>query len=292
MEGIRTEETPILPGEELDPFAADQPLPEGYQANLFAETYWHLPEMDEKRLDHMLGVPVRVREDAFIRFVKDNGCTPAAMLHLLMAHAVQAVHPENEQTIGALVPASWRSELGAENSFKNCATALRMSYRVREMQGLSFSDQAKAARALLKQGRNPELARYTANILGGTQRKLDAVMHSFQERVGVLDFMKTSSGDSYSVDYVGGLKAGEYRDEIVRTRYMATNLHPNFRAMTLYTTATAGQFHIEMVRSCESDVYVEAFLDQLKRHGLAFEREPESRCLTPENGLVPGLGLL
>lgn len=155
MEGIRTEETPILPGEELDPFAADQPLPEGYQANLFAETYWHLPEMDEKRLDHMLGVPVRVREDAFIRFVKDNGCTPAAMLHLLMAHAVQAVHPENEQTIGALVPASWRSELGAENSFKNCATALRMSYRVREMQGLSFSDQAKAARALLKQGAKP-----------------------------------------------------------------------------------------------------------------------------------------
>jgi len=37
---------------------------------------------------------------------------------------------------------------------------------------------------------------------------------------------------------------------------------------------------------------VEAFLEQLSRHGIDYVREPESRYVTPENGLVTDLGLV
>jgi hypothetical protein len=49
---------------------------------------------------------------------------------------------------------------------------------------------------------------------------------------------------------------------------------------------------LESVRACEGGVYVDAFLEQLSRHGLAYTREPESRYVTPENGLITDLGLL
>lgn len=90
----------------------------------------------------------------------------------------------------------------------------------------------------------------------------------------------------------GGLKAGSYAKEIVKTKYMATNIGKGFRTVVLYITATGGYFHFEVVRAFESGVYVDAFLDQFKRHGIAFEREGGSSYITPENGLISGLGLL
>ena len=62
-------------------------------------------------------------------------------------------------------------------------------------------------------------------------------------RLPYLDFQKNSTNDTYMIDYVGGLKAGEYGREIVRTKYMATNIDRNFSTVTLYISATGGCFH-------------------------------------------------
>ena len=291
-EGVRTPDSPVLPEEEKDPFAQSYALPEGYNMNFFAEKYLHLPEIDEKPLDYMYGVPVRVKEDEFMRFVRENRSTPVAMLHVLMAGAVQAVHPENDQTVGALVPASYRRHLNAENTFKNCSGALRLPFRMAEMAGLSFEEQAQRSRALLKQANDVNMARFLANRLGGALRQISAGIPNFAGRLPYLDFQKTSTNDTYMIDYVGGLKAGEYAREIVRTKYMATNIERNFNTVTLYISATSGFFHFEIVRAFESGAYVDAFLDQLTLHGIAFTREPESRYVTPENGLITDLGLL
>ena len=291
-EGIRTPDSPALPGEEKEVFAEDYELPEGFSMDFFGEKYLHLPEIDEKPLDSMYGVPVRVKEEEFMRFVRDNKSTPVALLHVLLANAVQSVHPENAQTVGALIPASFRRHLNAENTFKNCAAALRLPYRLEDMKGLSFAQQAERSRALLKQANSPELAKFLTNSLGGAQRKIGAAIPNFKGRLPYLDFSKNANNDTYMIDYVGSLKAGAYAHEIVRTKYMATNVGAHFSTVTLYISATGGFFHFEIVRAFESGVYVDAFLEQLSRHGVAYTREEESSYVTPENGLIPGLGLL
>jgi len=128
--------------------------------------------------------------------------------------------------------------------------------------------------------------------MGGALRQLSAAIPNFAARLPYLDFQKNANNDTYMIDYVGGLKAGEYADEIVRTKYMATNTEHNFSTVTLYISATGGFFHFEIVRAFEDGAYVDAFLEQLSRHGIAYTREPESRYVTPENGLVTDLGLL
>ena len=290
--GIRTVGSPILPGEETDPFAQTYPVAEDFNMASFADKYYHLPEADEKPTDRMLAMPVRIREDDFMRFVKENKGTPTAMLHILMSHAVQTVHPENEQMIGALIPASSRKLLGAENTFKNCIGALRLPYRQEEMDKLSLLEQTQRAREMLRESKTPDMARFLANQLGGAVRKVGAVMHTYAERQAVLDFSSKSNSDTYMIDYVGSLNAGEYASEIIKTRYLATNLTRNFNSMTIYLSATAGFFHLEVVRGFESSVYCDAFLEQLVKHGIAFERDAETSYITPQNGLIEGLGLI
>ena len=290
--GIRTVGSPILPGEETDPFAQTYPVAEDFNMASFADKYYHLPEADEKPTDRMLAMPVRIREDDFMRFVKENKGTPTAMLHILMSHAVQTVHPENEQMIGALIPASSRKLLGAENTFKNCIGALRLPYRQEEMDKLSLLEQTQRAREMLRESKNPDMARFLANQLGGAVRKVGAVMHTYAERQAVLDFSSKSNSDTYMIDYVGSLNAGEYASEIIKTRYLATNLTRNFNSMTIYLSATAGFFHLEVVRGFESSVYCDAFLEQLVKYGIAFERDAETSYITPQNGLIEGLGLI
>ena len=290
--GIRTVGSPILPGEETDPFAQTYPVAEDFNMASFADKYYHLPEADEKPTDRMLAMPVRIREDDFMRFVKENKGTPTAMLHILMSHAVQTVHPENEQMIGALIPASSRKLLGAENTFKNCIGALRLPYRQEEMDKLSLLEQTQRAREMLRESKNPDMARFLANQLGGAVQKVGAVMHTYAERQAVLDFSSKSNSDTYMIDYVGSLNAGEYASEIIKTRYLATNLTRNFNSMTIYLSATAGFFHLEVVRGFESSVYCDAFLEQLVKHGIAFERDAETSYITPQNGLIEGLGLI
>ena len=211
VEGIRTPDSPVLPEEERDPFAQEYALYEGYAMDFFGERYLHLPEIDEKPLDYMYGVPVQVKEDAFMRFVKENKSTPVAMLHVLLANAVQAVHPENDQTVGALVPASYRRHLNAENTFKNCAGALRLPYRIAEMRELPFEEQAQRTRALLKQANDPNLAKFIANRMGGALRQMSAAIPSFAGRLPYLDFRKDSNNECPRLRYRRALSHGLHR---------------------------------------------------------------------------------
>ena len=157
---------------------------------------------------------------------------------------------------------------------------------------LSLMEQTQRAREILRESKNPDMARFIANQMGGAVRKVGAVMHTYAERVSVLDFSSKSNSDTYMIDYVGSLNAGEYASEIVKTRYLATNLSRNYNSMTIYLSATAGFFHLEVVRGFESSVYCDAFLDQLVKHGIAFERDAETSYITPQNGLIEGLGLI
>ena len=94
VEGVRTPDSPILPEEEKDAFAQAHDLPEDYTWNFFAEKFMHFPEIDEKPLDYMYGVPVKVKEDEFMRFVKtfamsSQGCMLGVLASTTMRSALK-----------------------------------------------------------------------------------------------------------------------------------------------------------------------------------------------------------
>ena len=210
---------------------------------------------------------------------------------ILMADALLSVHPDTDELFGALVPTSNRKKLNAHNTFKNCNGALRLPYRRAQMDGLGFAERCRLSRQLLREANNGEVARFMANEIGGAVAHASQTMRSYQEKQQVLNFIKYYSNDSYMIDYVGGIRSIGFEDQILSVRYKLTHLESNQGTVLLVITATAGFFDIEMTRSCESDVYVGAFAEQLERRGIAFDQGAEDRYVTPENGLIPALGL-
>ena len=290
-EGLLVPGQPVLEGEELDPYGQHHELPEGFAMDFLADGFWRLPEVDAAPAGHTRSVNFRIRESDLMEIVKACNSSPVATLHILMADAVLAVHPDVDELFGALVPTSNRKKLDVPNTFKNCNGALRLPYRRAQMDGLGFTERCRLSRQLLREVNNDEVARFMANEIGGAVAQADETMHSYQEKQQVLDFIKYYSNDSYMIDYVGGLNSAGFEDQILSVRYQLTHLEPNQATVFLLLTATAGRFDIEMARFCESDAYVDAFEEQLERRGIAFERGAEERYTMPENGLIPALGL-
>lgn len=290
-DGLRVPGAPVLEGEETDPFSRQYELPEDFDLSFFGEKFYHLPEVDEGPINEMRGVNFRVSEAEFMELVRSCKSSPVATLQVLLADTVLAVHPDVEQILGALVPASNRKALEVPNTFKNSFGALRLPYRHAEMSGLDFAARCQLSRQILREVNNPNTARFIANRMGGAVLQVSQVMHSFQEKLQVLNYTKTANNDTYMIDYVGSLRSVGFEDQIVSVHYKATNLSDNFRTLTLYLTATAGFFDIEVVRAFESDVYVGSFAEQLKAQGIAFKQGDEEAYTTPVNGLITGLGL-
>lgn len=291
-DGLRVPGQPELEGEQIDPYAHQYELPEGFEMNFFSEAFYHLPEIDEGPIDCMRAVSFRVGEAEFMELVKSCQSSPVATLQVLMADTILRVDPDVEQTLGSLVPASNRKVYDTPNTFKNASSALRLPYRQSEMAGLDFAERCKLSRQLLREANNPNTARYMANAMGGAVAQVSQVMHSYDEKMQVLNFAKGANNDTYMLDYVGGLRSAGFEDQIVSVHYKATNTNDGFRTLTLYLTATAGYFDIELVRAFESDIYVDAFAEQLDAHGIAFTRGAEESYLTPENGFLSALGLV
>lgn len=291
-DGLRVPGSPILEGEEDDAYATPRKLPEGFEMDFFQEQFYHLPEIDAAPIDEMRGVNFRVKESEFMELVRSAQSSPVATLQVLMADTVLAVHPEVDQTLGSLVPCSNRKSLEVPNTFKNASGALRLPYRQADMAGLDFAARCRLSRQLLREANNPDLARFLANRMGGAVAQVGQVMHSYREKAQVLNFAKNANSDTFMIDYVGGLRSEGFEDQIASVHYKATNLDGSFRTATLYLTATAGYFDIELVRAFESDVYVGAFAEQLAKQGIAFEQGAEESYITPQNGLLSALGLV
>lgn len=290
-DGLRIVGTPQLEGEEFDAFSREYPMKSQLEGIFASGSFYHLPEIDEEPLSMMRGVSFRVSEAEFMDFTRSCKSSPAAMLTAIMGEAVLSVHPEAAESLGALIPLSNRAILNAPNTFKNCFGAVRLIYRPNEMGDLDFAGRAAHTRTLLKKELTSEAPLFTANAIGGAVRKVGAVMHSYAEKKQALNLSKHSNNDTFMVDYVGGLRAQGFEDQIVSTRYRASMFDKGFRTVILYLTATAGHFDIELVRAFQSDVYVGAFTDQLERLGVAFTCGDEESYQTPFNGLIPGLGL-
>ena len=290
-DGLRVPGQPVLEGEETDPFGRTYELPEDHSNDFFREKFYHLPEIDEAPLNDMRGVNFRVKESEFMELVRSCQSSPVATLQVLMGDAVLQVHPDTNETVGALIPASYRKALSVPNTFKNCVGAVRLAYRSEQMADLDFAARCQLIRQTLRASNNPVIARHMANSMGGAVRKVGQAMHSYQEKSQVLNFARNANNDTFMLDYVGSLRSRGFEDQIVSTHYKATNCQPGFRTVTLYITATAGYFDIELVRAFESDVYVGALAEQLEKRGINFVQGKEISYITPENGLIEGLGL-
>lgn len=293
-DGIRAKGTPPLPDEEIDPSARAwnvELTPELMGLlGLMRKPSYRLPEAEEEVLDHMVAVPIRVDVDEFVAFARSCGSSPAPTLATLMADAVRAVHPECAEDISALIPATSRPMLDAPNTFKDAATAARVFYEPYEAESLSFAERAAKARQSMRAQLVPEIVRFRVDASRARLEKAMAETEGFAGRKSALNGIGGMTEPSFTIDYVGALRANGYADQLVSTKYLAATMNEGVGQLELFVTATGGVFSFVVARSFTSDVYDRALCAELERHGIAYELGKPETFVTPRNGLIGALG--
>lgn len=294
-DGIRTQGSPRLPGEEADAHARPHDVT---MTNELAATLaqlgtggYPLPEAQGNMLAEELGVPLRVREDELVALARSCGSSPAPTLAALMADAVRTVHPDVEEDIGAAIPASARVQLGVPNTFKVHVTPSLLHVSAVDATTLSFAERAAKLRHDMRSQLVPDVARFLANKHYHDVIGLRGGEPGFAARQRTLNALANAQFGTFAIDYVGGLNLPGYEDKVRAVRYIAPLPEGAVRPPFLTVSATGGYFNLVLCRAFASDAYELALADQLRHHGIACDLLAPQTFTAPPNGLLSALGL-
>lgn len=279
--GIITEAIPYDEAELYDPYLTKVKADIKELKELASyEDRFHLPELDEPTDDGptMTRLPLKIKTEAFIGWCKANGATPASAVSAIMAKGIASQHNVSEGTVMAVLPASLRKYLHAEKTFKNSSVAYFIPMKADDVNRLSVGELAVAARQTMKSQMNERMGNM---IFAGINMVvyLGKKMPTFKLKTKVLAMGEQKPQDTFIVDYVGGLTANGYADQITEVRYL--NPAASAWSNTILMSETAGYFHINVNQTYESDRYYEAFCAILDEQGIPYEKLPRDTYLNP-----------
>ena len=83
-----------------------------------------LPEKRRSPGEAHVVYQITLNQEEFIRFSRENDGSPAIIIALLMARAVDEVHPDADRPVAINMPIDLRAVLGREQTFHSCYTYL------------------------------------------------------------------------------------------------------------------------------------------------------------------------
>ena len=278
--GIITDAIPYDAAEEYDPHMDKRDVDTKELKELASyEGRFHLPEIDEPAPDYPMlhRLPLKIKTEDLLTWSKANGSSPAAAVSAIMAKGIAAEH-DVEGTVMSVMPASLRKYVNAEKSFKNCSIAFFAPMKAEDVKSMSAGELAREARTVMKSQMNQHMA---DQIFGGINMliHLGAKLPFFWLKTKVLAIAENRPQDTFLVDYVGGLTANGYADQIADVRYL-NSVH--FPGVTVLMSETAGHFHINFNQTFESDRYFKAFCAILDEQGIPYEVLERDSYLNPK----------
>ena len=108
---------------------------------------------------------------------------------------------------------------------------------------------------------------------------LGKVTPTFKLKTKILAMSENKPLDTFIVDYVGGLTAHGYEDQITEVRYL--NPSASMWSNGVLMSETAGFFHINFNQTYDTDRYYEAFCAVLDEQGIPYEKLPRDTYLNP-----------
>lgn len=268
MDDVNMADSPVDPAEMEDPFR--KPLPKGVKLKML------LPESHPMKLDKMglvePSVPfircIGMDEATFIKWCKTHDATPNSAIAILMARAVKKVHPDSKKPIVAGVCCDMRAALNAPKTHLSMVHFLHLKYDD-VIDKMPFDDQCTVFRGqLLVDGDVAEVRRYTKFYQRLFKLCNCVPIRKFKELVANFAMDSNYAMNTFSLSYTGKVSYGDC-DKYILEMYSAPNAYGSGIMMEL--TCANGSFLINFAQEWKNDVYLNAFLDELKANGLDAE---------------------
>lgn len=206
---------------------------------------------------------VRIKEDAFVRYSRDREGSPAVVTALLMARAVAALHPDADLPVVASMAVNTRKSLGKPKSHHSQVSQLVLEYK-EAMKKMDICEQVTCFRGMVMVQSQKE------NILDSVRNNIALIQNilSIPKLEEKKRFMTGMMGrfldlDTFKVSYVGKYDFGE-AEKYVKKLYVDLPVD----SLMMEITAIAGYFNISVLQGWKEDVYVKAFVEELKRENI------------------------
>lgn len=268
MPGVWLEDSPIDPMEYYDPFS--RPLPEPkfklpplpMPSNVMRLENMGLVHQTSFQLHHL-----SIDEKQLMALCKQSDGTPNTGISLLMCQAIHRIHPDSDKAISAGVYCDVRRPLKAELSHESLVTTLELEYS-HDMMDMDFSRQNTIFRGkMLLQSEDSYLIDKETVVkqacdLINAQPTLQGKIETAREAM-----KGAMTSHTFSVSYSGKSSFGTCDKHIAA-------FYPDVDArgigLLLEICSADGKFFITFIQEWKEEVYFDAFLKELTRHGLDY----------------------
>lgn len=211
---------------------------------------------------------IKIREEALIKYSKQNDGSPGVMAALLLARAIEEIHKDKEFPVVCGMAMNIRPVLKKPTSHHSVVSQLFLEYK-ESMKEMSIQDQATAFRGMVILQSQPE------NIWISVRNNISFIekLNQQQDIAGKKRFMqeivKRSMGaDTFKVSYVGRASLGE------AGKYVE-NIHSYIdidgAGIMMEINAHNGWFDICFMQEFEEDIYLKGFQKQLQQADISCE---------------------
>jgi len=253
-----------LPKPELRALAVP-PLPKAI--NLIADAVCPLRERYEV-------INILVTEQQLMDYVRRNDTSPATLMSLLIARAINRVHPDSGEAVPVVtMGANQRPAVHAPQACQSITSAVFLTL-TEDIRHADLETQETAFRGitLLQNDADTMAARFWQSKEGADRVDQMPTMAARHEAMKGLT-QRTQTMTSCFISYVGKANFGAAERYI---REMYTEVYST-HAVGAEISAIGGTFCISFMQLFTTDVYLNAFLSELKQIGLDYtvlERRP------------------
>lgn len=272
-EGIRLSDAPVLREEWEDPAA--EPL--GTERQGLAAK-WSKPalQLADAGIVHLipnsLSINLRIPEDEFMRFNISNDGSPATVVALLLARAINALHPDAQQTPVIAMCVNQRRALRAPFAHQSLVGDVRLPFSER-IRKLPFSVQATCFRGMVTVQSDRDMVLDEIRDYQDCVSRLDAMKDTRERQAYCVQRMEELSRClTATVSYVGKADYGESAFFIRKYDALPSTALPSTHVpLTVEMSAVNGYFFLNFIQFFEEKDYFLEFTRQMRENGIAYE---------------------
>ena len=207
-----------------------------------------------------------IPEESFLPFTKENDASPGIMVSVLMARAIERLHPDHDAPIVSNYIVNARPMLGAEDTLHNCTGRVVLNYdeKVRKM---SLERQCTIYRGKTILQSDEETVRGMMTV-AATMSQTILDLPDLQTKMSFARQSMESTYDAatYMVSYVGRWKHPEIGEHI-REFWTET---PVGTFPLIEMAAVNGNICVSILQPFEEDLYFKELKDELESNGIEY----------------------
>lgn len=272
MEDILLEDTPIDPAEYADPFE---------KPNLNVVTKFNLPPSLQmmrpsvpihlskaaglKKTDFAKMKLLRFSEKDFMKLCKSSDATPNTAVALVFLRAIEKMFPGSRRLPVAGVCVDVRNAVGAPKTHLSTTLYAKLALE-KKMKDMDFHEQNTVLRGQLMLTSDPDAQRLAAKLYSRIFKFIRALRIVPLKDFVVKKMVATAESDySFMISYAGKVSYGDCDRHI---HGLVSCPFVSEAEVLIELTVADGYFYVSWFQFWEEDVYIDAFINELKDLGV------------------------